>query len=305
MKRISTIAVGSILILTCMAGLWAQDDAALRKQVTELYDKTNQYYAAKDINGFMSLMTDDFQMIYVGVGREAVRSGFEAYFKQADQLRTNYTISEISPFGNMIKVICDSKIEGKTGTEDWKVLYQGGAIDFLVKRDGALKIARSSTYDKLRTGNIHGQTYTDKQAGFSFSAPDGWLILPASSQYVQGMVYVLAPDATSVADLGYVPTSSITPRQGIEGDEAITEKLSMEGAYKLFKSGPVSIGGHAGFETESRFFIQTTQDRYRRRVYFNAGGKLYPFCFDAIPPAQWNKVKEGFQSILDSVKVEE
>jgi hypothetical protein len=83
MKRRSTAVVGFMLILTCMPGLWAQDDAALRKQVTELYDKTNQYCAAKDINGFMSLMTDDFQMIYVGVGREAIRSGLSALISNA------------------------------------------------------------------------------------------------------------------------------------------------------------------------------------------------------------------------------
>jgi hypothetical protein len=302
MKRRSAVLVGFILILTCMSGLWAQDDAALRKQVTELYDKTNQYCAAKDRDGFMSLMTDDFQMIFLGMGREAVGSSFEAYFKQTDQLRAEYSISDITPFGNMIKVIYDLKIEGKTGAADWKVLFQGGAIDFLTKQNGILKIARSAQYDKSRQGNIDGKIYGDKPTGFSFTAPEGWMILPSSHPTIQGMVYALAPDMTSVAALGYVQLPGIGARQVIEGDEAISEKLSLEGTYKLFKSGPISIGGHEGFETESKFFIQTTQDRYRRRVYFNAGGRLYILCFDAIPYTQWDKVKSGFQSILDSIK---
>lgn len=303
MKRRSAVAVGFILILTCMSGLWAQDNAALKKQVKELYDKTNQYWAAKDRDGSLSLMTDDFQMIFLGVGREGVRVSLEAYFKQADQLRADYAISEIAPVRNMIKVIYDLKIEGKTGAEDWKVLYQGGAIDFLTNQNGVLKIARSAQYDKSRAGNINGQTYADKQTGISFTAPEGWLILPSSHPTIQGMVFALAPDMTSVAALGYVPSPGINARQAIEGDEALSEKLSVEGTYKLFKSGPISIGGHEGFETESKFFLPSAQDRYRRRVYLNAGGKLHIFCFDAIPYTQWDKVKGGFQSILDSIKV--
>jgi hypothetical protein len=303
MKRRSTVLVGFILILASISSLWAQDDAALRKQVTELYDRTNQFCAAKDIDGFMSLMSDDFQMIFLGVGREAVRSSFEEYFKQTDQLRAEYAISDITPFGNMIKVIYDLKLEGKTGTADWKVLFQGGAIDFLTKQNGVLKIARSAQYDKSRLGNIDGKIYRDRQTGLSFTAPEGWMILPSSHSIMQGMVFALAPDMTSVASICYVQLPGIAARQAIEGDEAISEKLSTEGTYKLFRSGPISIAGHEGFETESRFFIPSSQDRYRRRVYFNAGGKLYVLCFDAIPFTQWDKVKSGFQSILDSVKV--
>jgi hypothetical protein len=148
MKRRSTVVVGFILILTCMSGLWAQDDATLRKQVTEIYDKTNQYCAAKNNDGFMSLLADAFQIIFLGVGREAVQSSFAEFFKGSDQLRADYAISEISHFGSMIKVIYDLKIEGKPGTADWEVLFQGGAIDFLMKQNGVLKIARSAQLDK-------------------------------------------------------------------------------------------------------------------------------------------------------------
>ncbi len=102
MKRRSTVLVGLILILTCMSSLWAQGDATLGKQVTELYDKTNQYCAAKDIEGLLSLISDDFQGIFAGVGREAIRSSFEEYFKKSDQLRADYSISEITPLGDTI-----------------------------------------------------------------------------------------------------------------------------------------------------------------------------------------------------------
>ena len=123
---------------------------------------------------------------------------------------------------------------------------------------------------------------------------------------MKGVVLALAPDRTSVTlFFGYLKIAGISAQAAIEGDEGLSEKLSKDGSYKLYKSGPITVGGHDGFMTESKFLLPTTQERHRLRVYFNANGALYLLCFDAIPYTQWDAVKDGFQSILDSIKVPE
>ena len=105
----------------------------------------------------------------------------------------------------------------------------------------------------------------------------------------KGYVIALAPDRTSLTLFGYVKVAGISAQAGIEGDEALTEKLSKEGTYKLVKSGPITISGHDGFMTESKFLIANSSERHRLRVYFNANGALYVLCFDAMPPTQWDE----------------
>jgi hypothetical protein len=119
---------------------------------------------------------------------------------------------------------------------------------------------------------------------------------------LQGTVFVLAPDMSSAALFGYVVSPTAVAQQAAEGDEAIAKLMAKPGSYKLFKSGPIRVGGRDGFEIESEFFMNGDRERHRRRVYLNAGSFLYVFCFDGMPAKQWDKVKSGFQSILDSVK---
>jgi ketosteroid isomerase-like protein len=303
MKIRLTVVVGFILVLTWMSGAWAQDSAALRGKIEALYEAMDQALEAKDLATFMSLFTDDYQVILAGTDRQGFQDAIKQNFQGNDQLRTEHTIIDIAQSGDTIKVAWDQKIEGKSSDKDWGELYKRSMISLLIQEGNILKFARSAELDKNRLSNVNGQTYKDGQMGFSFAAPENWMIIPSVHPTIQGMVIVLAPDRSSVAMLGCIKMAGIGARQGIEGDEMLTEKLSKEGTYKLFKSGPISIGGHEGFETESKFFLPTTQERYRRRIYFNAGGSLYILCFDAIPFTQWDQVKGGFQSMLDSIKV--
>ena len=92
------------------------------------------------------------------------------------------------------------------------------------------------------------------------------------------------------------------PKKAAEGDEAIGRVLSKPGTYRLLRSGTVRINGYEGFEIESEFFFIGDRERRRHRVYLSAGDMLYVLCFDAMPARQWGSVKDGFQSILNSVR---
>ena len=305
MKSQSTVMVGFILVFACVPGVLAQDNATLKAKVETLFSKLTQVYGAKDVQGYMSVLADDYQLIFSGTGRETTLATIKDIFKAYDRVREGHTILEITQSGNMIKVVFDGKLEGKAGNEDWEVIDQSTNVFFLVQENGFLKVARSAQVDKYRMTNVNGQTYKDDQIGFSFTAPAKWEIFPSVHPLMQGTVYALAPDKTCVAVFGFVNAPGASAQQAVEGDEASGKASSLPGIYKLFKSGRINISGHEGFQTESKFFIPFTHEVYRRRVYFNAGALLYVICFDAVPPNQWDKVKSDFQLILDSIKVKD
>jgi len=303
MKRRLSITFGLIFIITCASGVWARDDAKLKAKVEALYAKADQAWRTKDLEGYMSLLTNDFQNIYLGRDREGIRNLLKDLFDGYDELRVTNNLLEITRSGDWIKVVNDSKMEGKSRNKEWSLVSQNTFIDLLVQEGNLLKFARSTQSDKDRLTNVIGQTYRDRQTGFSFTAPKNWEILPTSAHpYIQGNVFVLAPDGTSAAMLGYVKIPGISAQQAAEGDEALGKVLSKPDAYRLIKSGPIRVNGLEGFEIESQFFIPSDRERHRRRVYLKAGDLLYVLCFDAMPLRQWDRMKDGFQLILDSVK---
>ncbi len=297
------ILIGIFLTTSGLPKALAQSYPALRAEVSALYDKADRSLEAKDLDTYMSMFMDDYQQIFAGVDRQALRNAFRIRMGY-DQLRAGHTILSITRSGNLIKVTNDQKLEAKSGDKDWKVLSQNTVIDWLVQGDDGLKVSRSAEVDKMRLDRIYGRTYKDAETGLSFSVPANWEIIPSTVVNMQGGVYVLAPDRTSVAMYGYVKAPGITAKQAVEGDDAVGKLATNPESYKLFKSGPITVHGHEGFESESEFFIMLDRERHRRRVYFNAGDLLHVFCFDAMPPKQWAVVEEGFQSILDSVRVE-
>jgi hypothetical protein len=297
------LAVGIFLAACGLPNVLAQKGPAPRAEVSALYDKADRSLEAKDLEAYMSMFTDDYLQIFAGADRQILRSAFRVRMGY-DQLRASHTILSITQSGNMIKVTNNQKLEAKSGDKDWKVLSQNTVMDWLVQRDGGLKFYRSAGVDKMRLDRINGRTYEDEQTGLSFSVPTNWDIIPIADANMAGGVYVLAPDKTSVVLYGYV-APGITAKQAVEGDDAMGKLASNPEAYKLFKSGPITVHGREGFESESEFFIMLDRARHRRRVYFNAGDLLHVFCFDAMPPTKWDAVKDGFQSILDSVRVKE
>lgn len=301
MKRSAPAMIGLFLISACVSAAWAREDARLKADVEALYQKADQAWQDRNLEDYMSLLTGDFQSIFAGRDREGIRSFLKDLLDAYEDLRVTNSFLSISRSGKWIKVLNDSKLEGKSRNK-WSLIAQNTNADLLVQEGPGLKFARSTQIDKHRLTNINGQTYRDPQAGFSFTVPKNWEILPAPHPTVQGGVIVLAPDGSSAAMLGYVKAPGIDTKKAAEADEAIGKVLSKPGTYRLLRSGTVRINGYEGFEIESEFFFIGDRERRRHRVYLSAGDMLYVLCFDAMPARQWGSVKDGFQFILNSVR---
>jgi hypothetical protein len=305
MKSKSTVVVGFILVFSCLSVVWAQGNGELKAKVQALYDQESSFLRAKDFEGLMSLIADDYQVIMAGLDREGVNNLVKAGLSSYNEIQAAFTPLEITRSGSFIKVLRDEKIMGGSGGAEWKEISNKQVIEYLVQEGNSLKIARSSDIDKNRLSYINGQTYKDEEGRFAFVVPDGWEIIPWIHPTMKGSVLALAPDKTSVAMMGYVKTPGITAQQAAEGDENLGKAISKAETYQLFKSRSITFKGMEAFEIESRFNLPNAQDRYRRRVYFKAHGSLHVLCFDAIPYTQWDSVKDGFQQILDSIKVDD
>jgi len=286
--------------------LRAQGNAQLRDTASALYESADNALAAKDLHGYISLFTSDYEQILIGKNRDGIRELIKDIFDGYNTMRASHTLLSVTRAGKWIKAIVDVKIEGRTRRNEWEIVTQETRIDLLTREGGALRFARSTPTDKFRLANVSGQTYTDNQAGLSFSVPAGWLILPYQIQpnmQGQGNVLVLAPDGVSAALFLYVKSSSPIAKRAVESDESFAKLISSPDVYKLIKSETVRIHGLEGYEIESEFSmpLQDARTRRRRRVYLDADGLMYAFCFDAIPSTRWDAVKDGFQSILDSM----
>jgi len=299
------------MMFTLTPGAWAQD-ADLKAKVEAFYAKGDSFVNAKNLEGIFSLLADDYQMIFRGLDRKGLRTLLTTLFSSYEGIQTTSTPLEISRYGEFIKVLVGSKMMGKTADGEWKELSNNHAIEYLRPEGSSFKTARSGEIDITRLNLIKGQTYSDTEAPFAFAAPQGWEIIPSVQPGMKGTVVVLAPDMSSMALMGYLKIPGISAQQAVEGEETLTKSLSQNTVYELYKSGPVNVGPYEGFETESRFNIPNTGDRHRRRgdrhrrrVYFKAHGSLYVLCFDAIPFDKWDSVKDGFLSILASIKVED
>jgi len=305
MKSRSTIIIGFILALMGFSETRAQVDADLRTKVEALYHQAEHSWATRDLDLYMSLLAENYEDIFAGADRKGIRSVLRIRFMGYEELRAEYTILDVSQSGRFIRAAVNVKVEGKSSEGIWATLADTVSLSLLIQEGGSLKIYRSTETDGDRLKNVRGQTYRDEQINLSFTVPENWHIFPTVAHpALQGCVFILAPDMSSATMIGYVKVPGVSAKKAVEGDEAATKILSDPEKYELFRSGPITVDGHQGFETESKFFILLEgRERHRRRVYFNAGGSLYVVCFDAMPFSQWNQVKDGFQSILDSIKV--
>ncbi len=306
MKCRSMIALDFILVITFALAAQAQD-ARLKSKVTAFYETVDWMYAEKNLDGYMALFADDFQILLAGAGRDVIQAAVKKMFDENAEMRARHTILEIAPYGDRIGVVFDQKVEGKPADGDWKTIAENTVIEFLVQQNDSLRLSRSAEFDKSRMSCIAGRAYKDNQSGFSFTVPENWAIIPSKHVTLQGIVLVAAPDMSSSALFGYLKAPGINAQQVLELDEAATTKLSAQGGvYKLLKSGPITVDAADGFETESQFSAPSLPERHRRRVYLNApGGALFVLAFDAIPADQWDQVKDGFQSLLNSMKFAE
>ena len=167
MKSRMILVVCFILAVNCFSGVAAQNNSALTSQVESLYNRLDGAVQAKDLEASMSLYADDFQLILAGMDRAAFRDAVKKGFDENEQLRAQHTTLAISRSGNMVKVISDQKVEGRSGEGDWKLISQETRVEFLVPENGGLKFSRSAAFDKAKLDSVIGKTYTDKESGFS------------------------------------------------------------------------------------------------------------------------------------------
>jgi hypothetical protein len=287
-----------VLLLSSWSVLLAQDT---KTKVQAYFDQRSAFIKAKDLEGLMSLQTNDYQDIIIR-DREGARNTAKAIFDAVDGVLAASTPLEIRNAGKYLRVLAEEKVSVKVRGEDWKQLPDKWTVSYLVQEGNFLKCARNIEIDKERVKYISGNAYKDEESGLSFVVPEGWEILTGGNP-LPGSVSALAPDKTSAAFFIFLKTPGISAQQAVEGDEAVAKSMSKEGGYELYKSRPITVGAFEAYETESRFFIPGAQERYRRRVYFKARGSLYVLCFDAIPSTQWDTVKGSFQQILDSIQI--
>ena len=307
MKIRLAATIGVIGVLAALAfapGARAQDTKA---KIEAFYSRSDAMTNDKNLDGYIALMTDDYRIILSGVDREGTRSALQTLFSTYDEIRVQSTPLEISQYGELTRVLLSSNIRLKPANGEWTEI-SNYSFDYLRSEGDSFKIARSVEVDKARLEFIKGQTYGDTETPFVFTVPSGWEIIPAvyPSPVMQRAVIVLPPDLKSMAVMAHVKIPGLSAQQVVESDEAVTRVLSKDSVYELYKSGPVSVGAHEGFEMESKIILPNTVDiRHRHRVYFKAHGTLYVLIFDAIPFTGWDEVKSGFQSILASINVDD
>ena len=307
MKIRLAATIGVIGVLAALAfapGARAQD---IKAKLEAFYSRSDAMTNDKNLDGCISLMTDDYRIILSGVDREGTRSALQTVFSTYDEIQVQSTPLEISQYGEFTRVLLNSNIRLKPANGEWTEI-SNYSFDYLRPEGDSFKIARSVEVDKARMDFIKGETYGDTETPFVFTAPRGWEIIPAvyPTPPMQGAVLVMSPDLNSMAFMAYVKMPGLSVQQVAESDEAVTKILSTDSVYELYKSGPVNVGAHEGFETESKIILPGNADiRHRHRVYFKARGTLYVLMFDAIPFNKWDEVKEEFKSILASINVDD
>jgi len=195
------IALDFILVITFALAAQAQD-ARLKSKVTAFYETVDWMYAEKNLDGYMALFADDFQILLAGAGRDVIQAAVKKMFDENAEMRARHTILEIAPYGDRIGVVFDQKVEGKPADGDWKTIAENTVIEFLVQQNDSLRLSRSAEFDKSRMSCIAGRAYKDNQSGFSFTVPENWAIIPSKHVTLQGIVLVAAPDMSSSALFG-------------------------------------------------------------------------------------------------------
>ena len=156
MKSRLGITIGVILVFACVTQAWAQDNPGMKAKVNAHNSQLSTHINAGDIDGFLSLFADDFQIIMAGLDREETRSLLKLVFLQYDQIRATYTPLEISEYVNSIKAVRDEKIMGTSSDAVWKEISNKWMIDYLIQ------LGLSSLATVLKIGNPDLTEFVEK-----------------------------------------------------------------------------------------------------------------------------------------------
>lgn len=305
MKKIVQYTSACVLAIFCCTSLWAADDAANRAKVDAFYKEYNQAIESKNLDALMNHLSSDFMIMGtmgVGAGKEQIKQAMQNIFNQYEQVRNTLKIDSVSSVDNNLRVLGEAALESKKSSDaQWNTIIKTGFIDLFKEENGVLKLAASGQIDLDRMKNIQGTTYKDETIGYTFSAPQGWTLLPFNLPTLQGSVMMLTPDNHSPGFFGHVQIPyNVGVKQAIEGDDAVMKKLMK--TFKIEKSGPTTVKGMEGYESLTRYASDKGQEQTRQRIYLSGGGLLYVFIMEA-PSKHWEEVKGKLEEIVNSFEL--
>ncbi|GEM_PF-2500942 len=300
MKKLVSLTVGIVIVLTCLSTIHAQD-ADLRARVEALYQRNSQAIEAKNLDALMSQFTEEFVALGSGLNKKSLREMVEKHlFAEFAQIQVNTVIEQIQPVGSEIQVICRSTMKTKKqNDQEWKTLDDATLMEFLKEENGELKFHVSTKTDKERLNLIQNQTYTDQKLGYSLTMPNGWTIVPGSHPRLQDFLVSRSPDGSSFAVFGYIEIPyNVGVKAAIEGDNAAQTRM-LGDSLKTLHMGPTTVGEFEAYESISEI---TEDGKLNKRwsVYFTTGGLLYTFIFNTISADKFETAKADFESIIKS-----
>ncbi len=303
MKKVIQYTTILLLAILCCSFVWAADDAALRAKVDAFYKEYNQAVESKNLEALMNFFSSDFNIMgAMGGGKDQIRTAMEGFFKQHEQLRNTLRVDSVTSVDANIRVIGEANLESKkSGETQWNTVIKSGFIDIFKEENGSLKLTASGQVDLDRMKNIQGATYTNKTIGYSFSAPQGWSLLPFNITHIQDGVMMLTPDNHSPGYFGHVQIPyNVGVKQAIEGDDAVMKKLMK--TFKIEKSAPIVVKGLEGYESLTRYTAEKGDEVTRHRIYLSGGGLLYVFIMEA-PSKHWDEVKDSLTQIVNTFEL--
>lgn len=303
MKKVKQYTTILLLAAYCCSSVWAADDAALRAKIDAFYKEYNQAIESKNLDTLMNFFSSNFNIMgALGGGKEQIRTAMEGIFKQHQQLRNTLRVDSITPVDANIQVIGEANLESKkSGESQWSTIIKSGFIDIIKEENGSLKVTASGQVDLDRMKNIQGAAYTNKTIGYSFSAPQGWSMLPFTITHLQDGVMMLTPDNYSPGYFGHVQIPyNVGVKQAIESDDAVMKKLVK--TFKVEKSAPITVKGLEGYESLTQYTADKGDEVTRHRIYLSGGGLLYVFIMEA-PSKHWGEVKDALTQIVNSFEL--
>jgi hypothetical protein len=304
--RLLTIGSGLICFLLLQSIIFGQTipvSPALQEQVKNLINASNSFWEQEDINGFMSLLDEDFHLVFTGAGKEDLKKILEKLTEGIDYTKADSTIKSIERKDNFILVRTTdyNKYRKGTGKEEEETTNM---IYFLQERDGRLLITSMSRDIEEGAFDPVSRIYKSKKGKYAIHIPQKWMPLGCPfgvEQMTPDAVVALAPDYKSCALLGFVQLPiPVEAKQAVEADEGAMKKVASE--HKILEQGEVKVGGLPGYRTVSEFTIEG-QHRTRERVYFTHKPFLYFFVFDALLPAKYEGLKQDFGNIVQSFRI--
>ena len=305
-KPITVLSVSLLLLAAITVGAQAQSTVNNAK-VEAFFQRLDKAINGKNIEEVKACFSPDYMLVFAGPNREQLLQGLSQCFTNQKEVRNSRKIEWSSTVGKFLEVVTNWKLEGrKDDASEWKTVNEATSVDFLTEVGDSYQIRAGAEVKKERFKTPLGRKYENKNLGFSFSVPEGWALIPVVFPSMMEAVEFLAPDGSSSGMFGYLEVPyNLSAKGALDGDDLMAQKLAKD-KFQMISSATPKVAGIDAVESITRFTIKgDDRDRYRRRVYFNAGGLLYVLNFDAIPAERWSEFAPGFQEIVNSFTLSE